>query len=47
MDKKAILSSVKKLREISPKRNFEQSFDISINLLNLNPKKSDDKVDLF
>jgi len=47
MDKKAILSSVKKIREISPKRNFGQSFDVSINLSNLSPKKAEDKVDSF
>jgi large subunit ribosomal protein L1 len=47
MNKKVILDSIKKLREISPKRNFEQSFDVSINLSNLNAKKAEDKVDLF
>jgi len=47
MNKKIILDSVKKVREISPKRKFSQSFDVSINLSNLNPKKTDDKVDLF
>ncbi len=47
MDKKAILSSVKKIREISPKRNFGQSFDVSVNLSNLSPKKAEDKVDSF
>ena len=47
MNKKIILDSIKKLREISPKRNFKQSFDVSINLSNLSPKKSDDKIDLF
>ncbi len=47
MDKKAILDSVKKIREISSKKNFDQTFDVSINLVGLNIKKADDKVDLF
>ena len=47
MNKDIILDSIKKLREISPKRNFEQSFDVCINLSNLNPKKTEDRVDVF
>ena len=47
MDKKSILDSVKKVREISGKKKFDQTFDISINLVGLNVKKADDKVDLF
>jgi len=47
MDKKSILDSVKKVREISGKKKFDQTFDVSVNLVGLNVKKADDKVDLF
>ncbi len=47
MDKKAILESIKKLREISKKRNFNQSIDLIVNLKQLDPKNADQKVDLF
>ncbi len=47
MNQKAILESVKKLREISKKRNFSQTFDLIINLQHINIKKQDEKVDLY
>lgn len=48
MDKKIILDSVKKLREISKQRKFPQTLDVSINLTNLDLKKNpDSKIDLF
>ncbi len=47
MDKKVILESTKKLRGISKKRKFNQSIDLIVNLKQLNPKNSEQKVDLF
>lgn len=47
MDKKQILESIKLAREISKKRNFKQSFDLVVNLKNLNIKKADENIDLF
>ncbi len=47
MEKTVLLNSIKKLREISPKRNFTQSIDIVINLKNINLKKPEQKVDVF
>jgi large subunit ribosomal protein L1 len=48
MDKKAILESIKKLREISKQRKFKQTIDISMNLTQLDLKKNpDQKIDLF
>ena len=47
MDKNIILTSVKKLKEISPKRNFAQSFDLVINLQEIDLKKPEQKVDSF
>ncbi len=47
MDRKIILDSVKKVREISKKRKFDQTFDISINLKQLDFKNPNGKIDLF
>jgi len=47
MEKSIILESVKKLREISKKRNFNQSIDIIVNLSNVDIKKPEQKVDTF
>lgn len=48
MNKKAILDSVKKLRELSKQRKFKQTVDISMNLQGLDLKKNpDQKIDLF
>ncbi len=47
MNKKAILESIKKIKELSKKRNFNQSIDLIVNLKQLDPKNSEQKVDLF
>ncbi len=48
MNKKAILDSVKKLRELSKERKFKQTLDVSMNLQGLDLKKNpDQKIDLF
>ena len=47
MDIKLILDAVKKLREGSKKRKFKQSFDLIINLKELNLKKPDENVNQF
>ena len=47
MEKNIILDSIKKVREISRKRKFDQTFDISINLKQLNIKNPEENVDLF
>lgn len=38
------LTAIKKARESAPKRNFKQSFDLSINLKNVDMKKPENKV---
>tara|TARA_Y100000310_G_scaffold329076_1_gene398294 strand:+ start:3335 stop:4078 length:744 start_codon:yes stop_codon:yes gene_type:complete len=47
MNQKAILETIKKVREITKQRKFSQTFDLIVNLQLLNPKKADEKVDLF
>mgnify|MGYP001576370917 CR=1 FL=1 len=47
MDKANIINAIKKAREVSPKRNFKQSFDLIINLQEIDAKKAEGKVDLF
>ncbi|MEK6974305.1 MAG: 50S ribosomal protein L1 [Nanoarchaeota archaeon] len=47
MDKKIFTESIKKLKEISPKRKFTQSIDLVINLKGIDLKKPEQKVDLF
>ncbi|MAG78038.1 50S ribosomal protein L1 [archaeon] len=47
MDKNKILETIKKARESAKKRNFSQSFDLIINLQQLDLKKPEHKVDLF
>jgi len=48
MNKKAILDSVKKLRELSKQRKFKQTVDVSMNLTHLDLKKNpDQKIDIF
>jgi large subunit ribosomal protein L1 len=47
MEKNQIIQTLKLAREISPKRNFTQSFDIIINLKELNLKKPEENVDIF
>lgn len=47
MNQKTILESISKAREISKKRKFPQSFDLIINLTQLDPKDQAQKVDAF
>ena len=47
MEKNKILETIKNIRNNSKKRNFSQSFDLIINLQNLNLKKPEEKVDMF
>jgi large subunit ribosomal protein L1 len=47
MDDKQILDAVKKLRDSKNKKKFNQTFDLVVNLKNLNLKKPDEKVDLY
>ncbi len=47
MDKKTILEAIKKIKDNSQKRNFKQTYDLIINLKNLNLKKPEEQVDTF
>lgn len=47
MNKEEILKAIKKTREESKKRKFSQTFDLVINLQNLNLKKPEENVNLF
>lgn len=47
MDKKEVLEAIKQLRESPEKRKFDQTFDLIINLKNLNLKKPEDNVNTF
>jgi large subunit ribosomal protein L1 len=47
MEKKEFIDAIKKLRESSVKRNFNQSIDLIINLKAIDLKKPEQKVDLF
>lgn len=47
MNKEEALESIKQLREGSEKKNFDQTFDLIINLKNLNLKKPEDNVNAF
>lgn len=44
MAEEKIVEAVKKLRESSKKRNFSQSFDLIVNLKNIDPKKPEGKI---
>ncbi|MEM7820439.1 MAG: 50S ribosomal protein L1, partial [Candidatus Aenigmatarchaeota archaeon] len=39
-----IIESIKKAREAAPKRNFKQTFDLAVNLKNIDLKKPENKV---
>jgi len=41
-----IIEAVKKAREASPKRNFEQSFDLAINLRELDMNRPENRINL-
>ncbi len=47
MEKELIISTLRKLKENSPKRNFKQSIDLIINLKGLDLKKADHQVNMF
>ena len=47
MDKKKIIETLKKVREGSKKRNFNQSFDLIVNLKDINLKNPEEHVDIF
>ena len=47
MEKKEFLDAIKKARESSKKRNFTQSFEISIALRNVNLKKPEERISTY
>lgn len=47
MDKNQVLEAIKKIKESSKKRNFAQTYDLIINLKNIDLKKPDNHVDFF
>lgn len=47
MDKNIISNAIKKIKENSGKRNFKQSYDLIINLKNLDLKQADHQLDFF
>lgn len=47
MEKKEILEAIQQLKKDSPKRNFSQSYDFLVKLQNFDPKKNENKVDVF
>lgn len=47
MDKEQIQSALAKAQDISPQRNFRQSFDLIINLRGLDSKKPEHQIDTF
>ena len=46
MDVEKVIEKIKESRNLSKKRNFVQTFDLIINLKNMDLKKADHKVDL-
>src|SRR3989344_5477024 len=47
MNKKQVLETLGKLREVNEKRKFSQTVDLVINLRGIDIKKPEQKVDLF
>lgn len=47
MDKKKLLETLKKLREVSSKKKFTQKVDLILNLKNINLKNAEENIDLF
>ena len=47
MNQKKIIQDVKRVRETSQKRNFSQTFDLIINLKDLNLKNTEEQVESF
>jgi large subunit ribosomal protein L1 len=47
MNKNDILKTLKSVKDNSPKRKFKQSYDLIINVKNLDIKKTDNQIDTF
>jgi len=47
MQEEVVLEALKKLREVSPKRNFKQSVDLIISFKDLDLKKQENQIDAF
>jgi large subunit ribosomal protein L1 len=47
MDKNQVIEAIKELRSLSKKRNFSQTLDLQVNLMNLDLKKPENKVETF
>jgi large subunit ribosomal protein L1 len=47
MDEKDVLNAIKKIKDISQKRNFTQTFDLIVILKGLDLKKTEQQVDFF
>ena len=47
MDKSQLQKAIEEVRKNSTKRNFKQSFDLIINLKNLDLKKPEHQIELF
>ncbi|HII15329.1 MAG TPA: 50S ribosomal protein L1 [Nanoarchaeota archaeon] len=47
MDKKEILTAIEKIRKDSPKRGFNQTVDLILNLKGIDLKNPNEKVDIF
>ncbi len=47
MNKEAILNSITKVREVSKKRKFPQTFDLVINLKDINLKKPEENINIY
>ena len=47
MDKEQIQAALAKAKDISDKRNFKQTYDLIINLKDLDLKKTEQQVDFF
>ena len=47
MEKQEFITLLQEARKVSEKRNFSQSFDLIINLKNINLKKEEERINLF
>lgn len=47
MNKQEVLSTLKKIKETSPKRNFKQSIELIINLKSLNLKRQESQLNIY
>lgn len=46
MDVESVQNAIKQMREVNPKRNFTQTFDLVVNLQNMDLRKPEHKVDV-